>query len=191
MLVGRCWSRLLSCGHKVLRHARSAAEFLCERTHYLTVDEQGVPKSSVVVREPRKLSDKKMWSLFGCMVESSPTPRALRWQGPAINHHVWDRACASSLGRLATQYNRFEMRGRRGIDGMSLDSLLNFCTFAADPLHDAHNALLWAMKPHMEEQTMTNMYLSVLSVRNSYDAIVENIVPWLGKVITFARPKLD
>lgn len=100
MLVGRCWSRLLSCGHKVLRYARSAAEFLCERTHYLTVDEQGVPNSSVVVREPRKLSDKKMWSLFCCMVESSPAPRALGWQGPAINHHVWDRACASSLGRL-------------------------------------------------------------------------------------------
>lgn len=179
MLVGRCWSRLLSCGHKVLRHARSAAEFLCERTHYLTVDEQGIPNSSVVVREPRKLSDKKMWSLFGCMVESSPTPRALGWQGPAINHHVWGRACASSLGR------------RRRIDGTSLDSLLNFCTFAADPLHDAHNALLWAMKPHMEEQTMKHLYLSVLSVRNSYDAIVENIVPWLGKVITFARPKLD
>lgn len=48
MLVGRCWSRMLSSGHRVLRHARASNDFLCERTHYITTDSQGMRRSSVL-----------------------------------------------------------------------------------------------------------------------------------------------
>ena len=108
MLVGRCWSRLLSCGQLLLRHAKSAKGFLCERTHYLTTDQEGTVHSSVVFMEPRDLHDKKAWSLFACMLDSSPSPRSLGWTAVCINHYVWDRACFSSLGRMSTQYHEWE-----------------------------------------------------------------------------------
>ena len=64
--------------------------------------------------------------------------------------------------------------------------MVNFCTSFADPLHDCSNAFLWATKPHVEETTMKNLFIAVLSVRNSYDAIVENLALWLSTVVHFS-----
>ena len=183
LLLNRAWTAMLG-ERKISRHGRRMCEYLIERSHYQGVDSGGKKLRSVLMRDPVPLGDKAGWTLFGCMLDSSPSLRSLGFSGPALSHYVWDRGCYSVLDRTVRQYHRNENAEALG-PCREVQGLLNFVCTRADVLHDCASAFNWGIRGFCDGECMRDLYIVILSIRNAYSILMEHVHSWLSTAVDF------
>ena len=65
--------------------------------------------------------------------------------------------------------------------------MLNFVATCPDPLHDAMNSIVWALRPYVKDDTMKNIYIAISSVRNAYDLLVQHLTAGVATKVSFTR----
>ena len=185
LLLNRAWVRALGVGGRRLRrHGKRAAEYLVERTYVRGRDVNGELMHAALFRDPVPVRDKTGWGLFGCFLQSSPSLRSLGWKGPALSHYVFDRGCYSTMSRMVRQYHKYEGTEELGASA-PLIAALDFVFTRPDVLHDCATAFKWGAKAFTESDTAKDLFITIASIRNSYDHLMNNVHKWLPTVTSF------
>lgn len=154
LLINRAWARCL--GSKVIRRTgKRCSEYICERTFNRGWDDQGGRTTAVLFRDPFPLiHGKDGWSLFACAMAAAPTLREAGFFGPAISCYCWDRGCFSVLDRVVRQWH-MRVAAESPRPAAAQEALLDFVVTMPDTLHDASNAFMWSLRPHMIAESVT------------------------------------
>ena len=96
------------------------------------------------------------WGALGCLsvgIELAKHPRQFGHVGIIISHYNFDRGLHTALEKLCKKHHidiasTTEMQG-----GLSKDllELTDWTLISGCALHDAHNALLWALHMHIHD----------------------------------------
>ena len=184
LLMNKAWTKAL--GAKIIvRHGKKSTEYLLERTHLKTRDEQDNDIFAVCFRDPTPLEGKSGWHLFACLQESSPSLRSMGVRGPTISHYVWDRGCFSVLDRLVRKAHRYDGSSSGEADA-ALQMLLDFVFTRPDACHDCGTAFAWSLKGVSTPELAKDVFIVLSPLRNAYNILMENMTLWLPTVLFFA-----
>lgn len=177
-------------GLTVKRYGKETEEFLVQHGYIRTLDVFGHASTVAILRDPLPLTNGKgALATFSAFKSFFQTPRQLGHRGICIAHYAFDRALLSSVGRLLKQYHKLLApqfaAPQLGKDSGALE-LLEWVVITGCALHDAHNGLKWAMHGHFQDtDLLSDVYIVVASVRNSYGLLCDHLGRWLHERVMF------
>lgn len=186
MLTDRQWLRTL--GSRVLRRrGKCGAEWLIDRTFIKGRDIEGHECVKVILKDPVVLTNKTAWGLAAALFARSPSLRELGHYGAALTVYSFDRGYKLPIERIVRRKHLLEASESSRSNSL-VEGLLDFVLVLGDPMHDAMNGYEWGLRPFVGPESMKDIYISVCSVRNSYDQLMLHIEAWIVGVLAFGEP---
>ena len=137
--------------------------------------------------EPRVLSTgKDQWHVLGACAEPLQLPRALGHQGALVQHLVADRAQLTAVARLMRCRQELfysEEHGACTSDRALEMELTDYFMSNGCVLHDAQNALSWAIQPYALGDSLHDCHIIMESLRNSATPIFASLPAHLHNAI--------
>jgi len=148
---------------------------------------------AVLFREPISLgAGKTSWHLWSACRSICRTSREYEHKSISISHYCFDRGIHSSLtGIMQSTHALVAKLQLSHTSDDPMDQILGLQDWVVDTAcccHDAHNAAKWSVAPLTEnlKQTNRDLFISIVSVRNAYDLLVQEMGPWLAKTLVFS-----
>ncbi len=186
------WVYRLDQRHTVHRHGQSLTEFLIQRAH-MTYFRGGEQRFFTLVGEPVPLLfGKSAVQQFSAGRVFFPSLRVCGHRHVCLHHFAFDRAGYTALERLFRQLHEAQYVRMAGVPESEVTRLQATDWFISTACcnHDCHNAFRWGFDRHLSKPDLAKqLFLTVESVRNSYDLIVINVKPWLINVVCFSDRK--
>ena len=173
---------------EVVRQGRDTEEYQVQHVFYRTLDAEGVPVTTTVLRDPLPLtSGKTALAMYSAGVAFFRSARQLGHVGISVCTYTWDRAAYSAQARLWKQHHMMLAPGfaapSQGLDSDAL-TMLEWIETTPCCQHDCHNALKWSLHSQFNNsQMMQDMFIVVAAARNSYVLLHQHMALWLQSTI--------
>ena len=183
----------LASGKKHHLSGKASHEFLVGNSMYKYQDEKHTWHTKVLFTDPQPLTEgKTAAALFEADKRYWLSLRQLGHQGFALEHYAWDRGCFSALSRQWKQWHSM-MSTSWGVSNTLRSSailwLLEWVITTACANHDINKAFEWAMWfDASSKELLSEVHISIESLRNSFDVIVKHVGLFIAKRIDFADP---
>ena len=177
-------------GDAATRKGGAAMEFYLHRL-FLKFSAGTEQRVCVLFDDPWPMTHGKgAWCSFAIGHALFPTARRLGHRGLVIQHYCFDRALYSACLRIFEQYHALQYRGNRLVEtsGKSLAylSLLEWVVGTACVMHDVDSCFRRAMRIHTTKDVLSNLFITVESVRNAFDLVSKEVPLWVPSVLHFA-----
>lgn len=171
--------------YRVRRSGRRSNDLLMQRLFV----QDCAGDAAILFTEPLALEDKSTWSHYEAFRRLLPTGRELGHEALLVSFHCFDRALESSMDRRIRQL-RESLRQRdlaaRPEGQAHLRHLLSWHLSVGCILHDTHNSLRWGVFDYSSNKDcMRAFFITLESLRNSYDLLMAQLPRWLPKVLAF------
>ena len=177
---------------KMRREGKQTKEFLAQVAFLRVIDAAGAQLSQALFAPPLPLvHSKTAEAIFACGQQFQTSLRSYGHLGIAVQWYCFDRAGYSALSRLFKQQHRHDAAVAIKHNPMrKLQRELEWVESAGCALHDGHNSLKWALECNGKEakELLDSMWAIFVSMRNSYDLILEHIGSWVARNIVWKRP---
>ena len=174
---------VLPSGEKVARAGKKTCEFLVKNQFLRAAVPGGTVETRVLIQDPIPLDHGKSASaIFESCVKDWRSLRQMGHAGCAIEHYCFDRFAISAHERLWRQWHAM-VAGRFDPMAVGMDvqifRLTEFVVVTPCALHDASNALRWALAWKFDDkELLRDAYIGVESLRNSWNLLSSNVASW-------------
>ena len=186
-LVSSTTSSALAGVPTVTRKGKLLYELLMQRVVLMRdVAGQGKQVQQLFGEHRLLTSGKDQWHVLGACAEFLPLPRSLGHEGPLVQHVVADRAQLTAVARLLRCRQELFYSEEHGAchsaRALEMD-LSDFFLFNGCVLHDAQNALKWAIQPYAKGEALQDCHIIMESLRNSATPIFASLSMHLKNAI--------
>ena len=193
-LVSTTSSTLQAGAPTLVRKGKLLHELLMQRMVFIRDVAAGQRHLKQLFCEPRLLTEGKgQWHVLAACSELLPLPRRLGHKGPLLQHLVADRGQLTSVGRLLrTRQELFYSADHGACDDQRAKELelTDFFFQNGCILHDAQNALKWAVAGLTVGDALQNSHIIMESLRNSAAPILKTALPHVQSSLTLREPSM-
>jgi hypothetical protein len=181
-----------SCDHMpVTRHGKQSAEYLVQRVFLMGLDRRPLP----VFRDPVHMGNKTASVHMKAGMDLFPHPRELGHTGLLVDHRVYDRAVMSAMKKLWYRWSLAHHQFTREVEGEAVAHrlwLTHWRSVVGCFGHDCHGGLRWGVFHLLSDKDVVrDSYIAVESLRNGFDVIECNLVPWITAHLQFEDSPLS
>ena len=185
----------LPSGRTFQSSGRKTLEILSKNQFLRGRSALGQCETSVLLQEAQALTHgKKTRAIVAACLADWRSLRQLGHVGCAVEHYCFDRLGIQALERFFRQWHaeNSQHHGHLVTDDVDLGTLRlsEFVVVTACALHDAQNAFRWGMRSHIDDKDMLrDIYVSIESLRNSFDVLRTYMAEWVAARLSFARSR--
>ena len=180
----------LPSGQSVVRSGKSCEEFLLKNQFLRVALPGGRVETVVLVQEPVALvNGKKSGDIWEACRRDWKLLRDWGHRGCSVEHYAFDRCSYSAYERLWRQWHALQASHHDHLSpGLPVEVFraTEFLLFTPCALHDASNALKWAMISKFDNKDLLrDAYIGIESIRNSWTTITSHVCGWLVDRVSF------
>ena len=175
-------------GRIIERSGKTCHEFQVGMSFYKCIDPSVQPK--VVFCDPMPMTHGKTAAAeWAIMQHNNKSLRDMGHTGPAVEHYAWDRAKFGALARMAkAHHNKEQFEASEGVSAWELKKT-QFVVCTPCACHDTNKAQEWGMLAEFKDrELLRDVFVSIASLRNSWQAITSHLAGWIAKCIVYKPP---
>ena len=178
-------------GSSLQRRGKSPCEFLSERLMLKSCGAAGIINSDVFfVSTSAAESGQTSCNSFQAICDLLPTWRTKGHSNIIVHHFCFDRALHEPIWRLLlARRNALYDPGMHLLQGpdRAILELKDIFVQTGCAAHDGSGSLKWGVARWGGKTVHDNLYMVIRSLRQSLDALLSHLRPWLLKVVVFDR----